>query len=247
MKRRRVAGLCYKCGEKYHSSHVCQSKALNTLQGTEELFEVYDEDYLLEEEPVEELVVGVEEGKAEPLEIEVSVHALSGEKQQDTIKVQGEAKNKMLTILIDTGSTHSFIDLRTAKNIKAQMVSAAPLVVIVANGQKYLAVHQELHTGECCVLNHCYVPKKEDGSEETTTELLQVLVQFEGVFEKPKELPPQRVVDHKIPLQPGSAPVNLRPSRHSHEQKEEIEKQVREMLQATIIQPAIAHLSLPYC
>lgn len=98
--------------------------------------------------------------------------------------------------------------------------------------------YQELHTGECCVLNHCYVPKKEDESEETTTELLQVLVQFEGVFEKPKELPPQRVVDHKIPLQPGSAPVNLRPSRHSHEQKEEIEKQVREMLQATIIQPS---------
>lgn len=34
----------------------------------------------------------------------------------------------------------------------------------------------------------------------------------------------------------GANPVNIRPYRHSHEQKREIERQVREMLESAIIQ-----------
>lgn len=54
---------------------------------------------------------GEENGdREEYMELGVSVHALSREKPQDTIKVQGEARNKTIIVLIDTGSTHSFID-----------------------------------------------------------------------------------------------------------------------------------------
>lgn len=51
------------------------------------------------------------QGEKEPQELGVSVHALSGGKLEDTIKIQEEAKGKVMTILIDTGSTHSFIEL----------------------------------------------------------------------------------------------------------------------------------------
>ncbi len=72
-------------------------------------------------------------------ETEISVHALSGEIQHETIKVQGEMGNKSLVILIDTGSTHSFIDFQVTKELKADIIAALPLIVTVANGHKVLS------------------------------------------------------------------------------------------------------------
>ncbi len=49
----------------------------------------------------------------------ISVHELSGQNKHDTtIKVQGEVGNKMVTILIDTGCTHCFIDFQVAKEVR---------------------------------------------------------------------------------------------------------------------------------
>jgi hypothetical protein len=45
------------------------------------------------------------------------------------------------------------------------------------------------------------------------------------------QLPPSRVYDHAIPLQPGADPVNTRPSKYSPRHKTEIERQVQELLQ----------------
>lgn len=50
-----------------------------------------------------EIILGGEEQQ----EIGVSVHALSAEIPQDTIKTRGETNNRTLTILIDTRSTYS--------------------------------------------------------------------------------------------------------------------------------------------
>ncbi len=47
--------------------------------------------------------------------------------------------NKSLVILIDTGSTHSFIDFQVAKELKANISAAPPLIVTVANGHKVLS------------------------------------------------------------------------------------------------------------
>lgn len=58
----------------------------------------------------------------------VSIHALNREKQQDTIKIQGEATGKTLAILIDTCSTCSFIDLQVAREVKANVKTVAPLL-----------------------------------------------------------------------------------------------------------------------
>jgi hypothetical protein len=65
-----------------------------------------------------------------------------------------------------------------------------------------------------------------------------VLETYETVFEEPKGLPPQRKCDHKIPLLPGAAPVNLRPYRYSPFQKNEIEKQIKELLAQGVIRPS---------
>lgn len=70
----------------------------------------------------------------------------------------------------------------------------------------------------------------------------QVLLEFQDVFEDPKVLPPSRIHDHHIPLLPNAAPVNSRPYRYSPLHKDEIEKQVKELLQAGLI----VHSSSPF-
>ena len=63
----------------------------------------------------------------------------------------------------------------------------------------------------------------------------QVLYQFTSVFEAPTGLPPRRKYDHRIPLVPGARPVSIRPYRVAPELKDEIERQVKELLDQGVI------------
>nr|GFB16553.1 transposon Ty3-G Gag-Pol polyprotein [Tanacetum cinerariifolium] len=58
----------------------------------------------------------------------------------------------------------------------------------------------------------------------------KVLIDFCKVFQEPFGLPPSRFHDHSIPLLPGSKPMSSRPYRQPYFQKNELEKQVRELL-----------------
>ncbi len=322
IEQRRAAGQCFKCGDKYHPGHVCAVKTLNALYGINDILEVYYEDCLQEETVEEECEEMVEEG-SKP-EVGVYIHALSGEKPQNTIKVREEVNGQMLTILVDTSSTHSFMDLHMAKEIKAHMIAAAPLVVTVANGQKVLSKlqcpsfqwnmqghnfqadlriirlegphmvlgidwlrsygkvtfdyhqdsitiqqngqplilkgiqegaqlklisagqwYQEWQKGECCIVSQCQASEEQEIASQLNPKIQAVLDQYATVFENRTELPPQRSVDHRIPLQPGATPVNLRPYRHSHEQKGEIERQVKEMMESSIIQASHSPFASP--
>lgn len=73
----------------------------------------------------------------------------------------------------------------------------------------------------------------------------QLLHKFKEVFQEPVQLPPRREFDHHIPLEPNAKPVNVRPYRFPHYQKNEIEKQVQEMLQSGIVKPSISPYSSP--
>ena len=77
------------------------------------------------------------------------------------------------------------------------------------------------------------------------TELENVLKEYEGFFEEPTQLPPNREVDHKIPIKVGMDPINVRPYRYPHLLKTEIEKQVEEMMKIGIIRPSNNPYSSP--
>lgn len=76
-------------------------------------------------------------------------------------------------------------------------------------------------------------------------EIHRLLQQFEDVFQVPTELPPNREIEHHITIKEGADPVNVRPYRYAHFQKEEIEKQVMEMLASGLIQPSSSLFSSP--
>lgn len=65
------------------------------------------------------------------------------------------------------------------------------------------------------------------------------------MFQEPQGLPPVREYDHTIPLIPGAQPVNVRPYRYTPLQKDEIERQVADILDRGIIKPSSSPFSSP--
>ncbi|XP_047979109.1 uncharacterized protein LOC125221028 [Salvia hispanica] len=72
-----------------------------------------------------------------------------------------------------------------------------------------------------------------------------VLASHRGVFHLPSGLPPARKFDHRIHLLPNSKPINVRPYRYPYFQKNEIERQVRDMLDQGVIQRSHSPFSSP--
>ncbi|XP_021776460.1 uncharacterized protein LOC110740287 [Chenopodium quinoa] len=72
-----------------------------------------------------------------------------------------------------------------------------------------------------------------------------LLQEFEAVFKMPHGLPPSRGHEHSIVLKERSDPVSVRPYRYAHAQKDEIERLIREMLEAGIIKPSTSPFSSP--
>ncbi|XP_026434748.1 uncharacterized protein LOC113332418 [Papaver somniferum] len=192
MNRRRSQGLCYKCDEVYKTRHFCKGKQkifmlqMDTADSPEN-----EEDEEVFEETIESPVQS---------DVEISLHALTGTTNGDTIRIPGILQDKTVSILIDSGSTTIFIDSALASSLQYHIESTVPMVVTIANGEKTSS------TGICP--------------------------------QEPTQLPPQRNLDHKIPLQPNLVHVNQRSYKCPYIQKDIVEQLVKEMLHSGIIQPS---------
>ena len=69
---------------------------------------------------------------------EISLHALAGVTAPQIMQVRGYFKKLPLTILIDSGSTHNFIDPWIAKQADCFIHPCSNFEVMVANGGTYL-------------------------------------------------------------------------------------------------------------
>lgn len=134
MDEKRANGLCYYCDEKYTAEHKCsRRKQLFILELEEELEDSLWEDELEESENSEESA----------LNPQFSVHALNGTSNYRTMRVKGAVKGKMVHILIDSGSTHNFMDLVVAKKLGCRLKTIPSFVVSVEDGSK---VHSSVMT-----------------------------------------------------------------------------------------------------
>jgi hypothetical protein len=86
---------------------------------------------------------------------------------------------------------------------------------------------------------------KDDPPTSVPSFVSQVLEEFSDIFAAPSELPPHKEYDHAIPLLPDVVPVNARPYRYSPLHKDEIERQVREMLQLGLITTSTSPFASP--
>lgn len=120
---RKAQGLCYKCGEKYHPGHQCKHKQLNDMSASME-------------PPEGETNTKFEDIGAQVKEImdeEISLNSLSGTEVPNTITLKEESKKNTITILLNSGSTYSFLDLETSKKRGCVIRETASMRVTVAN------------------------------------------------------------------------------------------------------------------
>lgn len=96
-------------------------------------------------------------------------------------------------------------------------------------------LHRMIRNGELVqVIQLCPIQQQQWLSEPPQV-IAQVLLDFDHCFGEQQEIPPHRKFDHHINLQLGVKPVSVRLYRYTPQQKDEIEKQIREMLRKGLI------------
>ena len=86
------------------------------------------------------------------------------------------------------------------------------------------------------------IPHSADAYPE---EIKSLLNRYSHVFEAPSDRPPRRLHDHRIPLQPNTGPVSVRPYQYPYYQKTEIELMVKDLLQSGLIRLSNSPFSSP--
>lgn len=317
---RRANGLCFKCGDKYSREHTCK-KPVQLLT-----IEVGDFGEVLPDDTLQ--AINLTENPSGDECFKLSLHAVSGMEELETVRLRALVGNQVMLILVDSGSTHSFVNRQFLHRTQLTAQPIASVTVKVANGEKlqcdsmipslqwwiqgitfatdmrvldlgaYDAVlgmdwlqrfspmnchwgHKTLtfaYAGQQVCIQGVTTKQQESLSElsseqfqkwyngndiwsiavleqqpftspeqhtEIPTEVQSLLQNYMDIFQEPKSLPPHRQYDHAITLEHGTTPVNVRPYRYSPLQKDEIERQVAEMLGSGMITPSMSPYASP--
>lgn len=135
MKERRDKGLCYNCDEKWNSSHKCKSPKLYLMQGgehftNEKLDELSCDDSVDGSDPQANPIV------TEVTNPEISLHAIAGAINPNTMCLIGCINHQHVIILLDSSSTHNFLDPTILPKLFLPIDTTVQLQVRVANGAR---------------------------------------------------------------------------------------------------------------
>ncbi|GKD15258.1 reverse transcriptase, partial [Tanacetum coccineum] len=126
LEEKKAKHLCFYCDQKYMPGHKCSGQVFSLEVMGIDVEE--DGDLMLTEEIDEQ-----------PL---ISLNALSGVNTYRTMRVKGCVGRNTLHVLVDSGSTHNFLDLHTAKKLGWKLRKVCPLDVSVANGNVMVSMYE---------------------------------------------------------------------------------------------------------
>ena len=116
---RREKGLCFNYDSKYSKGHKCVERKLFYID--------CEEEEAKEWEPSQD-------GETKDSTPTISCHALARISTPQTLNIEGYIKNKKLTTLIDSGSTHNIIHCKLAKVLNYFAYPTLEFQVMIANG-----------------------------------------------------------------------------------------------------------------
>ncbi|PIN20224.1 DNA-directed DNA polymerase [Handroanthus impetiginosus] len=123
MKVKREKNLCYNCDEIYTPDHRYKQRHVLIVTAKEK--KAYTGEFVSSEVLGEEVVM--KEGK-------MSLNAMQCSIGEGSIGAEGIVAGKRIQILIDNGSTRSFIDERIAEKLNFERNYDSPLIVSMADG-----------------------------------------------------------------------------------------------------------------
>ncbi|MCH88177.1 hypothetical protein A2U01_0009060, partial [Trifolium medium] len=133
MADRRAKGLCMFCDELFTPGHQFKHKHSQLM-----VLEVDDDESTEEPEPENP------PPEADSLQafanVQLSLQALTGVANYHTMRVTGLHDKRLLHILLDSGSTHNFLDLEVAKSMGCKLDAISPLSVTSGGGHQLEAV-----------------------------------------------------------------------------------------------------------
>lgn len=123
---RRARNLCFTCGEKYNREHRCGSTV--PLHIVEELLALI--------QPAEEIEAPVTSASSEHGSqlMHLSQAAAEGRQGATTMRLQGWIQQHEVLMLVDSGSSHTFVSSDLAERLQFPRSATRPLRVKVANG-----------------------------------------------------------------------------------------------------------------
>ena len=122
MQARWEKGLCYNCDEKLSPRHQCKTQQVYMLEMG---IEGVEDDLQYEKTARDEAIVPPK----------ILLHALLEVSTPQTMRVVGSIDGRKLHILIDSGSTHNFVNARFAAKLGCCKVPARGFRVTVANNE----------------------------------------------------------------------------------------------------------------
>jgi hypothetical protein len=125
---KKANGLCFRRGEKFDPTHQCNKKAnaklhAMTTECTPELLcdEVLN---MIEQHDI-----------ADAQQLSLSIHALADTESGDTIQLRAMVGNQVLLILVDSGSTGSFLNASMLPRLQCSAQATTPVTVKLANNE----------------------------------------------------------------------------------------------------------------
>ena len=293
---RKSKGLCFVCGEKWSRDHVCKSTV--QLHFVQELIAHVQS---MESTPTD----SSESETASVHSMRLSAAAVGKDPNAPSLQLEIQLQGHTMVFLVDSGSTHSFIDSSFAP-VLGHIQVTTPVSVTVAGGaslqcsqmlkqckwsccsaefssdfrllqfstydgilgldwlaqhspmqvdwtQKWMSVQQSGRTVTLqgllpadlalTVISLFFIQCS--ATSLVCPEMQAVLDKFPTVFQSPTGLPRRRMQDHYIPLIPGARPVSVRPYRIAPQLKDELEKQIAELLSLGMSRPSKSPFSSP--
>lgn len=122
---RKARGLCIRCADKWQPGHKCNLQ-LHVLQ---EFFDLCHEDY---QEPGTACDQSTEDDSQ--LNMLLSAAACSGQSYSRTLQFLGDLNGMQVRILVDSGSSHSFLSSSIAAKCAGVTTTSRPISVRLADG-----------------------------------------------------------------------------------------------------------------
>lgn len=125
---RRATNLCFKCGDKYSKEHQCKRTGQLLTIEVGEFGEVLSDDAVVALELLDEAHVTADC-------CQLSVNAAAGTDNGETMRLRALVGNQVMVLLIDSGSTHTFVTKSFAERAGSTISPAPAVPVKIANGQ----------------------------------------------------------------------------------------------------------------
>ncbi|KAK8947110.1 hypothetical protein KSP39_PZI006748 [Platanthera zijinensis] len=136
LDEKRRKGLCFWCDQQYTPGHKCPNR--RQAYSMEVVVEAVGE---MEEDGEEEQLEFGAEGE-ETQGPQVSMNALTGVTHNQTMRVTASHQGQPISVLIDSGSTHNFLDEGPANRMQCHLDPIEPFSVAVANGKTITSSHR---------------------------------------------------------------------------------------------------------